>query len=85
MRSLNQAAGIRVWRAAGGMAAFWAACLVVGAASAQSVVTQPTTATLWAGTQDYNVFGLADITSPESGVILEGTAISAITGKPVRH
>ena len=54
-------------------------------ASAQSVRPQQTTVTLWAGTADFNVFGLADITFPSAGVILEGTAISPITGRPVRH
>ena len=54
-------------------------------ASAQLTINQPTTTTLWGGTQDFNIFGLADLTSPSSGVILQGTAISAITGKPVRH
>lgn len=54
-------------------------------ANAQLTINQPTTTTLWGGTQDFNIFGLADLTAPASGVILQGTAISAITGKPVRH
>src|SRR5262249_33426495 len=56
-------------------------------ASAQNVtvLNTPTTTTLWAGTQDWSVFGLSSVTSPTSGVILQGTAISQFTGKPVRH
>src|SRR5215472_4825598 len=57
----------------------------VGAANAQTVVNQPTTTTLWAGSQDITQFGLTQFTLPTSGVILSGTAISAITGQPVRH
>ena len=56
-------------------------------ASAQNVteINTPTTTTLWAGTQDWATFGLSSVTSPTSGVILQGTAISQFTGKPVRH
>ena len=56
-------------------------------ASAQNVteINTPTTTTLWAGTQDWATFGLSSVTSPTSGVILQGTAISTFTGKPVRH
>jgi titin len=56
-------------------------------ANAQNVtqLNTPTTTTLWAGTQDWNVFGLSSVTAPTAGVILQGTAISAFTGKPVRH
>jgi uncharacterized repeat protein (TIGR01451 family) len=54
-------------------------------ASAQSVAPTPTTATLWGGTQDFSAFGLSSLTSPSSGVILKGTAISGFTGRPVRH
>ena len=50
-----------------------------------TVLNTPTTTKLWAGTQDWSVFGLSSVTSPGSGVILEGTAISQFTGKPVRH
>jgi uncharacterized repeat protein (TIGR01451 family) len=50
-----------------------------------TVLSTPTTTTLWAGTQDWSVFGLSSVTSPGSGVILQGTAISQFTGKPVRH
>lgn len=70
--------------------ALW--CLAVlfafaASANAQNVtvLNTPTTTTLWAGTQDWSVFGLSSVTSPGSGVILEGTAISTFTGKPVRH
>src|SRR5262249_21238932 len=59
--------------------------LAAGTASAQLTLNQPTTTTLWAGTQDFNTFGLARITFPHSGVILSGTAISTFTSKPVRH
>src|ERR1700760_717858 len=52
---------------------------------AQTTQSQPTTTTLWGGTIDFNQFGLADLTAPSSGVILQGTAISPITGQPVRH
>jgi hypothetical protein len=56
-------------------------------ANAQNVtqLNTPTTTTLWAGTQDWNVFGLSSVTAPSAGVILSGTAISAFTGQPVRH
>src|ERR1700727_1833101 len=50
-----------------------------------TVLSTPTTTTLWAGTQDWSVFGLSSVTSPSSGVILQGTAISQFTGQPVRH
>jgi hypothetical protein len=70
--------------------ALW--CLAVlfafaASANAQNVtvLNTPTTTKLWAGTQDWSVFGLSSVTSPGSGVILEGTAISVFTGKPVRH
>ena len=58
---------------------------VTTTANAQTTVVIPTTTTLWAGTQDFNTFGLASVTSPASGVILQGTAISKFTGQPVRH
>ncbi|HEY1936997.1 MAG TPA: fibronectin type III domain-containing protein [Candidatus Angelobacter sp.] len=56
-------------------------------ANAQNVtqLNVPTTTTLFAGTQDWNQFGLSSVTSPGSGVVLTGTAISAFTGQPVRH
>ena len=56
-------------------------------ANAQNVtqLNVPTTTTLWAGTQDWNQFGLSSVTVPASGVILPGTAISSFTGQPVRH
>lgn len=56
-----------------------------GLAHAQTVVSNPTTTTLWAGTQDLVTFGQGSITRPHTGVILSGTAISTITGLPVRH
>jgi hypothetical protein len=59
--------------------------LVAVAASAQTVLNQPTTTTLWAGTADFTADGLASFTLPSSGVILTGSALSSITGKPVRH
>src|SRR5579871_781436 len=56
-------------------------------ANAQNVtnLNVPTTTTLWAGTQDFVQFGLSSLTSPASGLILSGTAISKFTGKPERH
>jgi uncharacterized repeat protein (TIGR01451 family) len=59
---------------------------VTTTANAQTFVNTPTTTTLWAGTQDFNQFGLASVTSPGSGLILEGTAPSTVspTGH-VRH
>lgn len=56
-------------------------------ANAQNVtqLNVPTTTTLWAGTQDWSQFGLSSVTSPTAGLILQGTAISAFTGQPVRH
>jgi uncharacterized repeat protein (TIGR01451 family) len=56
-------------------------------ANAQNVtqLNVPTTTELWAGTQDWNQFGLSSVTAPASGIILPGTAISAFTGQPVRH
>lgn len=58
---------------------------LAGIAHAQTFVTQPTTTTLWGGTQDVATFGTGGFTLPGSGVILQGTAISAFTGLPVRH
>ncbi|HET9365314.1 MAG TPA: hypothetical protein VFP71_09945, partial [Candidatus Angelobacter sp.] len=51
---------------------------LASSASAQNVteINTPTTTTLWAGTQDWATFGLSSVTSPTSGVILQGTAIS---------
>ncbi|HEY2360332.1 MAG TPA: fibronectin type III domain-containing protein [Candidatus Angelobacter sp.] len=56
-------------------------------ANAQNVtqLNVPTTTELWAGTQDWNQFGLSSVTAPASGIILSGTAISTFTGQPVRH
>jgi len=54
-------------------------------ASAQTFQPQPTTVDLWAGTQDFVQFGLASLTFPTAGAILQGSAISPITGRPVRH
>ena len=56
-------------------------------ANAQNVtqLNVPTTTTLFAGTQDWNQFGLSSVTSPGAGVVLTGTAISTFTGQPVRH
>ena len=73
-----------------GTALVWIAGLMIagllaGTAHAQTFVTQPTTTTLWGGTQDVTTFGLSGFTLPGSGVILQGTAISAFTGLPVRH
>lgn len=55
------------------------------AAHGQTFVTQPTTVTLFGGSQDITQFGLTGFTLPSSGVILQGTAISGFTGQPVRH
>src|SRR5581483_3381796 len=54
------------------------------AANAQNVtqLNVPTTTTLWAGTQDWNVFGLSSVTAASSGVILTGTAPSQFTNGP---
>jgi hypothetical protein len=67
-------------------AALSAVLLLTGsAAEAQSVTPQQTSVTLWAGTLDFNTYGLASLTAPSAGVILQGSAISSITGRPVRH
>jgi len=60
--------------------------LFVNTANAQTFVNNLTTTKLWAGTRDVNQFGLASLTSPASGVILEGAAPSTLspTGH-VRH
>ncbi len=55
-----------------------------------AVLTSPSanaqsTTTLFAGTQDFNQFGLADVTFPGPAIILPGTAINPATGLPVRH
>ncbi|HYX52967.1 MAG TPA: hypothetical protein VE783_05915, partial [Candidatus Limnocylindrales bacterium] len=50
-----------------------------------TVLDTPTTTTLWAGTTNFVTAGLSSLTSPASGVILSGTAISKFTGKPERH
>lgn len=54
-------------------------------AHGQTFVNQQTTTTLWGGIQDITVSGPGGFTLPGSGVILQGTAISAFTGQPVRH
>src|SRR5262245_31563936 len=53
-------------------------------ANAQNVtqLNTPTTTTLWAGTQDWNVFGLSSVTAPANGLILAGTAPSLFTNGP---
>jgi uncharacterized repeat protein (TIGR01451 family) len=53
-------------------------------ANAQNVtqLNVPTTTQLWAGTQDWNQFGLSSVTAPASGVILHGTAPSQFTNGP---
>src|SRR5262245_50154937 len=53
-------------------------------ANAQNVtqLNTPTTTQLWAGTQDWNQFGLSSVTNPTSGVILSGTAPSNFTNGP---
>lgn len=56
----------------------------VAMASAQTVVNSPTSTTLWAGAQDATITG-GTVSFPAAGVILSGTAISTITGNPVRH
>ncbi len=61
------------------------ACTVSAGAQNVTQLNVPTTTTLWAGTQDFVQFGLSSLTFPASGLILEGTAISQFTGKPVRH
>lgn len=55
------------------------------AANAQNVtqLNVPTTTQLWAGTQDWNQFGLSSVTNPTAGVILKGTAPSQFTNGPV--
>lgn len=59
--------------------------LAAGAAQAQNFVVANTTTTLWAGSLDTTQFGFSSFTAPFPGVILSGTAVSTITGKPVRH
>lgn len=53
-------------------------------ANAQNVtqLNVPTTTQLWAGTQDWNQFGLSSVTAPGSGVILHGAAPSQFTNGP---
>ncbi len=61
------------------------ACSISASAQNVTELHTPTTTTLWAGTQDFVQFGLSSLTSPRSGIILSGTAISKFTGKPERH
>jgi uncharacterized repeat protein (TIGR01451 family) len=58
---------------------------VVHAADAQTFVSANTTTTLYSGSQDTTTFGFGPVTAPVPGIILTGTAISTITGKPIRH
>ncbi len=53
-------------------------------ANAQNVtqLNVPTTTQLWAGTQDWNQFGLSSVTAPTAGVVLAGTAPSQFTNGP---
>lgn len=73
-----------------GLVLLWITVLILitsltQSAYGQTFVTQPTTVTLWAGSEDIFQFGVTQFTLPSSGVILSGTAISTITGQPVRH
>jgi uncharacterized repeat protein (TIGR01451 family) len=65
-------------------------CVIVILAFATSAFAQnvtqlnvPTTTQLWAGTQDWNQFGLSSVTAPTAGVILAGTAASQFTNGPL--
>ncbi len=64
-------------------------CLLILAcaatANAQQFSNQATTTVLWGGSSDVTQFGFSGFTAPASGLILQGTAISAFTGNPVRH
>jgi uncharacterized repeat protein (TIGR01451 family) len=53
-------------------------------ANAQNVtqLNVPTTTQLWAGTEDWNKFGLSSVTAPTAGVVLAGTAPSQFTNGP---
>ena len=93
MKRINEVGEKRIWGSAckTGLTLACVAVLllmvfVTTGAHAQTFVNIPTTTTLWAGTQDFNQFGLASVTAPRSGVILEGTAPSTVspTGH-VRH
>ncbi len=73
-----------------GLVLLWVTVLIfitslAQAAHGQTFVPQPATVTLWGGSQDVTQFGFTGFTEPSSGVILQGTAISAFTGQPVRH
>jgi uncharacterized repeat protein (TIGR01451 family) len=54
-------------------------------ANAQTVTSIITTTTLFGGSQNTTASGSTAYSAPFPGVILTGTAISTITGKPVRH
>lgn len=72
-----------------GLAFLWLTVIIITFlaqnAHGQTFVPQQATVTLMAGSQDVTQFGFTGFTLPGSGVILQGTAISAFTGRPVRH
>ncbi|HEX4602437.1 MAG TPA: fibronectin type III domain-containing protein [Candidatus Angelobacter sp.] len=57
---------------------------VAGMANAQTVINPPTTTIQYGGIPNPGNI-VSDFTTPRGGVVLYGTAISAFTGKPVRH
>jgi uncharacterized repeat protein (TIGR01451 family) len=64
-------------------------CLILFAfvtltATAQTVINPPTTSIQYGGNPN-PTNAVSDFTTPRGGVVLYGTAISAFTGKPVRH
>lgn len=55
------------------------------AASAQTIVTPPTTTIQYLGVPNPQNNTAASVTAPLGGIILKGTALSPATGQPVRH
>ena len=54
------------------------------AAIAQPNINPPTTSIQYGGNPNANNV-VSDFTTPRGGIVMYGTAISAFTGKPVRH
>jgi hypothetical protein len=59
--------------------------LAIVTASAQTLVTPPTTTIQYLGVPNPQENSSAAVTAPLGGIILKGTSISPVTGQPFRH
>jgi len=77
-RASRKAAGITA-AVLGGLVVL---AFAASAANAQSLQTVNTTTVLWGGSADLSTFGTGGFTTPTSGVIVEGTAVSEFRNGP---